>query len=78
MNKEIRDQLKKKQQMLMLKRNAKALYLLSDLGEAYEYLWAKVDDGFITDEDADQIIYEISDDCKDMTVGEIERLKKLF
>ena len=62
----------------MYKKNAKALYLLSDLREAVEYLYGKVDMEYMTEEEADSILNEISEECKDMTVGEIEQLKKLF
>lgn len=62
----------------MYKKNAKALYLLSNLGEALEYLYSKVDMEYLTEEEADSIIDEINEECKDMVVGEIEQLKQLF
>ena len=78
MEKELQERLFKLYQIKRIKKNAKALYLLSDLGETYSYLWARVDDGIITDEQADKIVDELSEECKDFTIDKINQIRKLF
>ena len=61
-----------------LKKNAKALYLMDCLSEAYYYLWSKVDEGLITEEIADEIMREIDCECENVTGGDIERFTKIM
>lgn len=61
-----------------IKLNAKALYIVSDLTEVYTYLFAKVDDGNITAQDADKIVEELNVECANILVGKIENIKKMI
>ena len=62
--------------MKTIKLNAKAIYLLSDLNEVWTYLWGKIDDKVISEDEADRILNIIDDECKNLTVAQINKFKK--
>lgn len=62
--------------MKTIKLNAKAIYLLSDLNEVWTYLWGKIDDKVISEDEADRILNIIDDECKNLTVAQINEFKK--
>lgn len=64
--------------MRNIKRCAKALYLVSEEGIAdmYIYLESMIECGYITDEEEDRIMNEISNECAHIYCYRIEEFKK--
>lgn len=65
-----------KMHMQAIKTNAKAIYLLTDISETFMYLDAHVDAGNITEVDAFGMVEEISNECANVTMAEINRFRK--
>ena len=59
-------------------KSAKAIYLISGLGDAYFFLYALVDSGAITEEITDSMLERISKECAGMTMAEIDKIKAMF
>lgn len=75
---EMREVIKCKQERITIKRNVAALYLLSDLNEVWSYLWAKIDDNYITEEEAEKLLDEVTDFYANKTFAEIQNIRKMF
>lgn len=61
-----------------IKRCAKALYLVGNLEHMCIYLDALVEGGWLTAEEQEQMITDISHECADITCGELEKLRIQF
>lgn len=64
--------------MRNIKRCAKALYLVSEEGitDMYIYLESMIERGYITDEEEDRIMNEVSKECAHIYCYRIEEFKK--
>ena len=78
MTQELKALVAKKHTLDKIKRNVKALYLLSDLIEVYAYLDAKVEDGALFSDEADDLLEKVIAECANITVGQIDKLKEQF
>lgn len=67
-----------KRELVKISKNVTALYLLSDMTEVWIYLWAKIDDNCLTEDEADAIVEQVNSAWADRTCEEIERIKELF
>lgn len=56
-------------------KTAKILLVLSDLGEAVEYLERKVEDGLLSESDGDKLYQSLGDYSGMISCGEIESIK---
>lgn len=68
----------RKKQLNMIRLNAKALYILSDLSEMYSYLNEKVEAGMIDEAESDNIMWEVTNECATVTVGRINLLREMI
>lgn len=57
---------------------AKAIYVVSGLQEMVTYLDAKVQLDYITEEDYDEIVTLVSAAYANVTVGELDKIRKMF
>ena len=64
--------------MAMYKRCAKALYLVGNLIQMETYLDALVKFEKITEQQADKIAKGITEDCADLTIGELKPMRSMF
>ena len=62
----------------MIKKCAKALYLVGNLEHMFVYLDALYDGGWITVEESEKLVESISKECAPITCGEIEKLRGMF
>ena len=61
-----------------IKQCAKALYLVGNLEHMCIYLDALTEGGWLTAEEEDKLMTEISTECAGITVGEIEQIRNKF
>ena len=73
---ELKNAVAHKELLKTIKLNAKAIYLLSDVREAYSYLDSRIGEYGITSNEIDEIFEEISEECADITMFQITELKE--
>ena len=70
--------MEKLQEKQRIRKCAKALYLVGDIGQMMTYLDAVVESGKLTEEEADSMSKSVIWSCTEMTMGELKKIRNMF